>query len=183
MKMKKIWVLSLLVVFFLSEGDVFAQKKGKKLSLSGKGSELKFVFKGVPDTLLYLATYYTDKNFMYDTLYLSEKEPYTFVMKKDTLMPRGVYLLAGQNKSKYVDIIIDTTFSFTAVAENLNPEALDIVSNIRFLDSPENQEMIQFMVTMSNFQRRIYAISKNIKEQEDFPTPDKTLIEQYREDR
>ena len=181
MKVNRICILGLLCLFLVGSGSAFAQKKDKKSS--DKGSEIKFVFKGLPDTMLYIATYYEDKNFMYDTLYVSKKEPYTFIMKKDTLVPRGIYLMAGQNKVKYMDFVIDSVFSFTAVAENINSEAIDIISNLRFGDSPENTVMQTFFITMSRLQRNLYEVVGKIKEEEASENPNATLIGQLQENR
>ena len=176
---KKIYVIGLIVLLLC--GNVFAQKKDK--NVPNKGSELKLVLKGVPDTMLYLATYYADKNYMYDTLFVSKKEPYTFIMKKDTLMPRGVYILASQERVKYLDFIIDSVFSFTAIAENINPEAIDVLSNLRYMDSPENEIMQTFFLRMSHLQQNLYRTSNEIKTEESSETPDQSRAESLKESR
>ena len=177
---KKIYIFGLMLLFLCGSGNVFAQKKDKN---APKGSELKFVLKGVPDTMLYLATYYADKNYMYDTLFVSKKEPYTFIMKKDTLMPRGVYILASQERVKYLDFMIDSVFSFTAIAENINPEAIDVLSNLRYMDSPENEVMQAFFIRMSHFQRNLYTVSNDIKTEESSEIPDQIRVESLKESR
>ena len=178
---KMIYVFGLLTVFLLSTGDLLAQKKSKKTD--SQDSEIKFVLKGIPDTMLYIATYYADKNYMYDTLYVSKKEPYTFIMKKDSLVPRGIYLLASQNKVKYMDFVIDSSFSFTAIAENINPDAIDIMNNIRFIGSPENEIMLKFMHKMSDYQRNIITINNDIKKEEELDNPNQNFIEKQKEQR
>ncbi|MDR0367830.1 MAG: DUF5106 domain-containing protein [Bacteroidales bacterium] len=176
---KTVCVLCLLTVSVLGGSGVFAQKKVKKAPVS----EIKFVFKGIPDTMLYIATYYEDKTYMYDTLYVSKKEPYTFIMTKDTLPPRGIYLLASQNKVKYLDFVIDSSFSFTATVEHVDSQAVDLTTDIRFTGSPENEITLAFMRKMSHYQRFIITLGNEIKQAESEENPNQSLIDQYKEER
>jgi hypothetical protein len=160
--------------------DTFAQKKGKKQD--SRGYEIKFIFQGLPDTLLYFAYYYADNTYMYDTLHLSAKEPYTFISKKDTMIPRGIYLLANQDKVKLMELVVDTSFSFVVKANNLNPEAIDLLSNVQFINSPENEVMNLFFLTMSEFQRNIYMLNNEIKKEEAAEVPDVARIDEQKKE-
>ena len=181
MKIKKICVLSLFLLLFFPYMDTFGQKKGKKQD--NAKYEIKFIFFGLPDTVLYLANYYADKTYMYDTLHLSEKEPYTFISKKDSLIPRGIYLLANQDKVKLMEFVIDTSHSFVAKASNLNPESIDILSNIMFINSPENEAANSFFLTMSKYQYQIMNISNEIKKEESSDNPNTDFIEEQKHER
>jgi thiol-disulfide isomerase/thioredoxin len=159
-------------LFFLHL-DTFAQKKGKKPD--NKGYEIKFILEGLSDTLLYFAYYYADNTYMYDTLHRSQKEPYTFVCRKDSLIPRGIYLLANQDKVRLMEVIVDTSTSFTVKATNLN--------NVQFINSPENEIMNTYSLTMSMFQREIYRLTNEIKEKETADNPDTVSIEEQKRER
>jgi thiol-disulfide isomerase/thioredoxin len=167
-------------LFFLHL-DTFAQKKGK--TQDSKGYEIKFIFQGLPDTLLYFANYYADKTYMYDTLYLSPKEPYTFISKKDTVLPRGIYLLANQDKVKLMEIVIDSSTSFVVKTKKLDSSAIDILNNVQFINSPENEIMNTFFLTMTGFQRQIYLIADEIKKEETSDNPDTVHIAERKEER
>jgi hypothetical protein len=171
---KTFYIFGLLIIFFLSNNNLFAQKKGKKSS--NQGSELRFEFKGIPDTLLYLATYYNGKTHIYDTLYPSKKDRYTFILKKDTLIPRGFYALAGQNMVRYLDFVVDSAFSFTIAFDD------NRMSNLRFIGSPENEIMLDFMKNMSHFQRNMMIVDNKIKKEQESDNPDTLLIEKQKED-
>ncbi len=180
MKINRICVFSLVLCLFFLNLDTFAQKKGKK---QDEGYEIKFIFTGLPDTMLYLANYYADKTYMYDTLYVSRKEPYTFISKKDILIPRGIYILANQDKMKLMEIVIDSSYSFIVKANNLNPTALDITGNVQYINSPENEMANSFFLTMSRFQRQIITISNEIKQGESSEKPDASYIEEKQRER
>jgi len=180
MSSKKVCVLSLVLVLVCLSVNTFAQKKSKK---SSQGSEIKIILGGLPDTMLYLAAYYADKNYMYDTLYLSKKEPYTFISKKDIFIPRGIYLLANQDKVKLMEMVVDSSFSFVVKAENLNPSAIDIPSNVTFINSPENVLANSFFVKMSKFQRQIITLVNEIKKEEASENPDAALMERKKIER
>jgi thiol-disulfide isomerase/thioredoxin len=167
-------------LFFLHL-DTFAQKKGKKQD--DKGSEIKFILEGLPDTLLYFAYYYADNTYMYDTLHRSRKEPYTFICRKDSLIPRGIYLLAKQDKVKLMELVIDSSTSFTVKATNLNSEAMDILNNLQFINSPENEIMVTYFLTMSMFQREIYRLANEIRQEETADNPDTARIDEQKKER
>jgi thiol-disulfide isomerase/thioredoxin len=164
-------------LFFLHL-DTFAQKKGKKQER--KGYEIKFIFKEIPDTLLYFAYHYAGNTYMYDTLYLSPKEPYTFISKKDTLLPRGIYSLANQGKVKLMDIIIDSSTTFSVKASSSHPNSIE---NIQFINSPENEMMNTFFSTMTRYQRKIYSLADEIKKEETSDNPDILQIAERKRER
>ena len=170
----KNFIFILFILFILAGNNLFAQKKTKKSS--NQGSELKFVLNGVPDTVLYLATYYHGKNYIYDTLYPSKKDKYTFILKKDTLIPKGIYALAGQNHGKYMDFVIDSIFSFTAIAGD------NRMNNLRFQDSYENVIMLDFMIQMSGFQHNMMNINNKIKKEQESENPDTSFIQEQRKE-
>jgi thiol-disulfide isomerase/thioredoxin len=181
MKVNKVGVFGLIFILSIGGISVSAQRKVEKQKHTGY--EITFVLQGLQDTVLYLANYYADKTYMYDTLFPLPKSPYTFVSKKDSLLPRGIYLLANQDKVKLMELVIDSSFSFTVEAKNLNPTIIDIPSNVRFINSPENETANAFFITMSYYQRQIMTLSNNIKAEESSETPDRASIEQQKDSR
>jgi len=180
MSIKRICVLSLVLLFFILNTDAFGQKKSKKGS---SGYEIKFTFVGLPDTLLYLANYYADKTYMYDTLHVSKKEPYTFISKKDIPIPRGIYLLANQDKIKIMEFVIDTSYSFVVKTKELNPNMIDVLNNVTFTNSPENEVANSFFLNMSKFQHRLVTLSNEIKRIESSDIPHTELIDEKKFER
>ena len=182
MKNSRVCIFSVIFVLFCLNVNTFGQKRGKKES-SSQGYEIKFIFEGLRDTLLYFARTHVDQTFIYDTLFLSKKEPFTYISKKDTILPRGFYVLGNQDKAKLMDIVIDSSHSFVVKATNLNPSAPDIMNNVIFINSPENEAMNNFFLTMSKFQRQMITLNNEIKREEAEEEPDAELIESKRQER
>jgi len=175
MRSSKIGVLGLILFLICLNVGAFGQKKGK--NKESQGYEIKFILDGLKDTMLYFAKYYGDQNYIHDTLYLSKKEPYTYISKQKTPIPRGFYILANQNKVKMIDIVIDSSQSFVVKTTKLNPDAPDVQSNVTFINSPENTAMNLFFSTMSRFQRQILTLGSEIKKEESSENPNAALIE------
>lgn len=178
MNKKNILIIGL--IFCLLLPMVYGQKKHKTVR---PAFEIKFVLDGLDeDTMLYVANYYADKTYMQDSLYLSKKEPHTFVYSGDTLPPRGVYVLANQNKIKYLEFIIDTSYFFTIRTQNIDSKNPDFVNCIVFENSPDNVEMSDFFKKISHYQRQIFKLNKDIAALESEKKPDKKLIQQTKKE-
>mgnify|MGYP002623249281 CR=1 FL=1 len=178
--MNKIKALIFSLIFCLLGTMVYGQKKHKA---TRPAFEIKFVMNGFEeDTMLYVANYYADKTYMQDSLFLSKKEPHTFVFSGDTLPPRGVYILANQNKVKYLEFIIDTSYFFTLRTQDIDSKSPDFINNIVFEGSPDNIEMNVFFKKVSYFQGKIFKINKDISLLESEKKPDKKLIQQMKKE-
>jgi thiol-disulfide isomerase/thioredoxin len=136
MKTSKMIVAGAAIALFACGNSVYAQK-GKTVKKTAY--EVKFVLQqGMPDTVLYVAYYYADKTYMFDTLYVERKEPYTFIMKGDTArLERGMYILASESKLKYLDFMVDTSYFFTIKIGKSK-------ENTEFINSPENAIVGEF---------------------------------------
>ena len=157
---KKIILICALIMMLVM---AHAQKKEKNHK---SGYHIKFILEQVDDTMLFVANYYADKTYMYDSIFLSPKEPYTFILKGDTAIPRGVYVVAGQNKMKYFDFIVDSSYNFTAHVTNISPQHLDFVNNITYTNSPENTQANEFMRIAGHFQQEMARINREMKNAE-----------------
>lgn len=75
--------------------------------------EIKISIDGLRDTVIYLAKYYGDKQYLIDTAY--RKKSY-YLFNSDSLYPQGLYLLAGQGKKHLMDLLMgaDQTFQITS---------------------------------------------------------------------
>ena len=103
-KFRAIDVLLLLLIFCLTP-NLFAQKTSK----------IKIKIKGTQDTVLYLAHYYGDKTYLDDTAYISKKGE--FVFKGDSLLPEGMYIVAGQQNNRYFEFIMDQQQDFSILTD------------------------------------------------------------------
>ncbi|MCB0805922.1 MAG: redoxin domain-containing protein [Bacteroidales bacterium] len=66
---------------------------------------IKCNIEGVQDSVIYMAYYFGDKTYLIDTAYRNGKSKYVF--EGDSSLPGGIYILAGQDNTKYLELIID----------------------------------------------------------------------------
>jgi thiol-disulfide isomerase/thioredoxin len=174
MKKSRIFVVGVVFALFVCGNGLYAQKgKGVKKP----AYEVKFVMPGLPDSILYVAYYYADKTYMFDTLYLSRKEPYTFVMTGDSALQRGLYIVASEDKVKYLDFIVDSSYFFTIKTKKLNPAKIDIMESLEFINSPENTTADDFFRKRGVYIIAIQDIVKKMKDE----NADEEVKEKYRE--
>ncbi|MCL2131022.1 MAG: DUF5106 domain-containing protein [Lentimicrobiaceae bacterium] len=165
MRINKNLVAGIFLAIVAVGNGAYAQK-GK--TTQKPAYEVKFVMPGLPDSVLYVAYYYDGKTFMFDTLYLSRKEPFTFVMKGDTLrLQRGQYVVASESKIQYFNFIVDTSYFFTIKTGQLNPDKLDIMGSIEYVNSPENALPTELGKMMSVHVIAIQTLGKELKDRED----------------
>ena len=117
----QIFKFALFSLFILTGNIVLSKDTGYKITISIKGSE---------DTVLYLAHYYGDKTYLDDTAYVKNGK---FVLEGDTLLPGGIYIIAGQKNNRYFELIIDKNQKFTVTTDVSN-----IIENISFKNSEDN---------------------------------------------
>ncbi len=100
-----------LISFLLAVQTLFAGNDGFRFSLKLENNT---------DTVCYLAHYYGDKTYLDDTAYVQKNG--SFVFEADTLLPEGMYIIAGQNKSRLLEFFVDNDkqqYSFEADKNNL----------------------------------------------------------------
>ena len=162
MKTSKMFVAGIIVALFAWGNNAHAQKGKNTKNLA---YEVKLIMPGVPDSVLLIAYHYGDKTYMFDTLYVSRKEPYTFIMRGDSVLKRGMYIVASESKVQYLDFLVDSSCFFTIKTGKINPEKI-VIDHIEYVNSPENTMADEFTKGMSAFYMPAQAIAKELKEKE-----------------
>ena len=152
-----------LVALLCGTSGAKAQKRAKK---EKNNYEITIVLEGVPDTMLYIGYYYADKTYSRDSVFVEKRRPYTFVLKGKDTLSRGVYIVAGQRKNKYMEFVMDTARFFTIRATGLQPPYYDVLNHLEFTGSPENDLFLEFQKRMVHFQSRVMEIGKAYKQEE-----------------
>ncbi len=144
--MKKINFLSL--VFLVTAFGLLAQKKNsptgqrvEPLQANDKPYEISFQVKGANDSVMYLAIYTFDKQYLIDTCYRAKNGTYTF--RKNRKLDKGMYMLISQSKGKYIDFVINENEKFSCSFDTSS-----VIKSMKFTGSPENQrfhELVSFM--------------------------------------
>ena len=177
MKINKIRVVGIILAFFAvgTVGNSTYAQKGK--NVQKPAYEIKLIMPGLPDSVLYVAYYYADKTYMIDTLYVERKDPYTFIIKGDSALQRGMYVLASESRVKYLDFFIDSSSFFTIKTGKLDPEKLNIKENLEYINSPENTLVNEFEKGMSVYYSAGLPVAKELRENENLSEEEK---EQYK---
>lgn len=116
------------------------------LASAQSGYKIIFELEGLKDSILLLANYSGDKQFVADTAYPTKSNKYIFSGEKE-LLP-GMYFIAGQNKSKLFDFLVSDSRFFT-ISGNKNklPQSLEVK------DSKENQMFFDYISFLNEKQK------------------------------
>ena len=118
------WIpLLLLLVVLVVKSALAAAPKGYKITVKLQSSK---------DTCLLLAHYYGNKQYLDDTAYRSKQG--TFEFHGDAKLPEGMYIIAGQNKSRYFDFFLTGN---QRIEFNCNPA--EVTKTMEVKGSDENK--------------------------------------------
>jgi thiol-disulfide isomerase/thioredoxin len=173
MRMKNRFLI--LLFSFLFAGGVFAQKKNSPtgqqvapLQNEIKPYEISFSVKGASDSVMYLAIYTFDKQYLIDTCRRSKTGSYTF--KKKRKLDKGMYMLISQGKGKYIDFIINENDRFTC-----SFDTADVIKTMKFTGSAENERFHELVSYMASKTMEINLFKQDPK---NINTPDSTRLMQ-----
>ena len=113
--------------------------------------KISIQIEGLADSLLLLAGYNGDKQFVVDTAFLNKKNGYLFSGKEK--LPEGMYIIAGSNKNRLFDFIVagNQEFSITGNKQSL-PNSLNTKS------SEDNQLLFDYIRFLSEKQKQQAAL-------------------------
>ena len=106
---------------------------------NAEGYSIKIQIKGIHDTVCYLANYYGDKTYLTDTALVDAKG--RFVFEGDSVLPGGVYIIAGQSNNKYFECIVDKDQRFS-----ITTDITDISGEARINNSHDNKLFFNYIV-------------------------------------
>ncbi|NOX46052.1 MAG: DUF5106 domain-containing protein [Chlorobi bacterium] len=138
-------ILLLFLVFGMSSG-LFAQERSK----------IKIRIKGAQDSVLYLAHYYGDKTYLDDTAYISKKGD--FIFENDSLLPEGMYIVAGQENNRYFEFIMDKAQNFS-----IETNKKDIPEGLKFKGSEINNLFYDYVRINAKNHREMKRLSDRKK--------------------
>jgi peroxiredoxin len=120
---------------------------------------ITFDIKGLNDSVLLLANYSGDKQFVVDTAYPDKKNQYIFTGKQE-LLP-GMYFIAGQNKSRFFDFLVSDSRNFTiSGSKDQYPQSLKVK------ESKENELFFDYIMFLNGKQgerSRLFEMFKKAK--------------------
>jgi len=141
------FILFLVSVFFNST-NLIANSDGYKISIK---------ISGISDTVCYLANYYGDKTYLADTAIVDKNS--RFVFEGDTILPKGIYIVAGQSNNRFFEMIIDKEQYFT-----ITSDVSDINGKIKIKNSENNNLFFDYINFNTAKHKEIESLRKLIKE-------------------
>lgn len=113
--------------------------------------KISIQIEGLADSLLLLAGYNGDKQFVVDTAFINKKNGYLFSGKEK--LPEGMYIIAGSNKNRLFDFIVagNQEFSITGNKQSL-PNSLNAKN------SKDNQLLFEYIRFLSDKQKQQAAL-------------------------
>ncbi len=125
---------------------------------SQSGFRINLQLKGLNDSLILLASYNGDKQFVIDTIIPDSK--YNYKLSADTLLPEGMYFFASSKKAKLLDFIIagkqnvSITGDMSELPQSLTSKVNDqnkiLFDYIKFL-AAKQKEMGQLQMLRNSF--------------------------------
>lgn len=101
------------------------------------GYEIRVKIEGLRDSLVHLANYYGDKQYLKDSAYCDAQGQVVF--KGDTALPGGIYLFVFPNKT-YFELLIDKEQQFSMECQMDN-----VVPTMRIKNSEDNRLFYEYL--------------------------------------
>ncbi len=120
------------------------------------GYDIKFNFKGIKDSIMYLVMYRFDQRIIADTSKRIKNGVVQFKGKKD--LDKGVYLLVNQEKSTYFDFFINENQKFT-----VNLDVSDISNTLKSVGNKENEQFFSYIKFIGNKNIEFAKIKESTK--------------------
>ncbi len=155
MNTNRTFLLFLLLFCLLS--SAFAQKAYK----------ITIKLNGLNDSLLVLASYIGDKQFVVDTAFREKSNAYTF--KGDSLLPEGMYTVAGSNKNKLFDVIVAGNQKVEITGDMQKSPAV-----LKSALADENKVLFDYIEFLSSKQKQLAHLQQILKRQK--PTSDSARL-------
>lgn len=112
-----------------------------------QGYNINLQISGLSDSLLLLAGYNGDKQFVVDTAYYHKKSGYTFSGKEK--LPEGMYLVAGEARSRLFDLFISGNQNFTITGDKAT-----LPGSLNAKNSDDNRLLFGYIGFLSEKQKR-----------------------------
>ncbi len=107
-----------------------------------QGYDIKVNIKGAKDSMVFLAKYNFDKQYISDTCKKVKNGAITFKGKKP--LDKGVYFLVSQDKVRYFDFFVNENQKLTFASD-----ISDMVNSLKSLDSKENENFFNYIKFIS----------------------------------
>jgi peroxiredoxin len=125
-------------------------------SLYAKGYKITVRLSNSKDTVLLLAHYYSDKQYLDDTAYVDKQGLFQF--KGDSLLHEGMYIVAGQSKTRYFDF-----FATGGQQIGFECDPNNVTTTMKVKGSEENSLFYEYIRFLAGKQKEIEPYTSELK--------------------
>ncbi len=111
---------------------------------------------GLNDSLLIMASYIGDKQFIVDTAYADKQFTYHFT--GDSLLPEGMYIIAGSNKTKIFDFIISGKQHISITGDKNK-----LPASLKSKPEDENSILFNYINFLASRQKKMSQLQTNAR--------------------
>jgi thiol-disulfide isomerase/thioredoxin len=106
-------------------------------SSSPEGHRIKITIVNMPDSVCYLVSYFGDRTYLTDTAQVVD---HTIIFEGNQFLEKGIYILAGQAKNKYLEFIVNDEQKFS-----FETDTMAIIDHLSIKGSKENQLFFDYI--------------------------------------
>lgn len=130
-------------------------------ALAQKGYQIKVKVVGLQDSLIYLANYFGDKQYLRDSAYADKSG--NIIFKSDSALKGGIYMVVLPGK-KYFEIIVDKEQHFT-----ISTTSDDYVKNMKITGSNDNRLFYEYLNFIGDRSKEIEPLRAEYEQAKDNP--------------
>lgn len=113
--------------------------------------KINIKIQGLNDSMIMMASYIGDKQFVVDTAYADKQFNYRFI--GDSLLPDGMYIIAGCNKTKLFDFIVSGKQNITITGDKNN-----LPLSLKSKNDDENKILFEYIGFLSDKQKQMASL-------------------------
>lgn len=164
--MKRNWLLSISLVLTV----VLSAVTNK--SIAQEGYELRFKINGLKDSLVHIANYYGEKQYLKDSAYADANGNILF--KGAESLPGGIYLFVFPNKT-YFEFLIDKEQKF-----NLECQMGNVIETMKIKGSNDNVLFYEYLKFIQDRSKEVEPLKAQRKAMADNHQPTDSLDEKIK---
>lgn len=139
----KLFLAFIMILLFAESNKSYGRTEGMMILIELEGTQ---------DSLIYLAGYYGNQTYLIDTAFA---EGHSFQFHSDTLLPQGIYIIAGQHNNRLFEIILDEDQQF-----EIWTSQSDILGQMKLKGSETNQTFIDHILLTQEVYLTIDSLKK-----------------------
>lgn len=152
------WLALIAIFMFCSNARAQKEQDNYKIEIQ---------LDGISDSVCYLANYYGDKTYLTDTAIVNGAG--YFVFEGDSMLPGGIYIVAGQRNNKFFELIVDHEQQFKVTAS-----VSGIPADLEFVNSTDNVLFYDYIRSNIAGRKKIESLRK-LKDTPDLD-PDSVIV-------